>query len=326
MALIRPDDPRLPEIVARLRAGTTSLLEESRRLGYSHNGPLRNVLRKRLGTAEYAGCMRANAARRAPRLQRLVHPKQLPGPVFPVETWPRGTMSRIATAFGYSRWGARSGDSFTVAVAHLERGKAVLDAIREVVPPFDPNAALTSVVAPLCARYGVTTVRGDQVSRGFVESNLRSLGLTFDTATLTTSDLYLQLLALVNAGQVELLDDATLRLQLLSLQRSQGQGGKDRVSHPSGGHDDVATAAAGAVALAVGLTAGKGDGQTFQLIFGGSSEKLGKFGAGANVPTPLPEVRNAETMQAWRDAERMRMQIRARDSLATYAQRFIKRL
>lgn len=42
------NDPRLPEIIERLKAGA-SLIEESKALGYSHNGVLRAALRKHLG-------------------------------------------------------------------------------------------------------------------------------------------------------------------------------------------------------------------------------------------------------------------------------------
>jgi hypothetical protein len=46
--LLTASDPRLPEIVERLKAGA-SLLNESKALGYSHNGVLRAALRKHLG-------------------------------------------------------------------------------------------------------------------------------------------------------------------------------------------------------------------------------------------------------------------------------------
>jgi hypothetical protein len=41
-------DKRLPEVVERLKAGS-ALIEESKKLGFSHNGPLRAALRKHLG-------------------------------------------------------------------------------------------------------------------------------------------------------------------------------------------------------------------------------------------------------------------------------------
>ena len=50
-----------------------------------------------------------------------------------------------------------SGDSYTVAVAHAEDGIGILDCLREVRPPFSPEA-VTSQFADLLKRYRVTKV------------------------------------------------------------------------------------------------------------------------------------------------------------------------
>lgn len=77
-------------------------------------------------------------------------------------------------------------------------------------------------------------------------------------STQDKSQLYLNLLNVINSNGCELLDDQTLRLQLLSLQRYATAGGRDRVDHPKGRayHDDVANVVAGVVGL-VGGVAGK---------------------------------------------------------------------
>ena len=51
------NDPRLPDIVERLKEGKTTLLAASKSLGFSHNGPLRYTLRKLLGVKPYAKLM-----------------------------------------------------------------------------------------------------------------------------------------------------------------------------------------------------------------------------------------------------------------------------
>lgn len=56
-------DPRLPDILQRLRDGAT-LRSESTAAGYTHNGPLRNALRRMIGAAEYEALM---DGRRGPR-------------------------------------------------------------------------------------------------------------------------------------------------------------------------------------------------------------------------------------------------------------------
>jgi hypothetical protein len=156
--------------------------------------------------------------------------------------------------------GSRSGDSMTLAIGHQQDGVAVIDYVLERRPPFSPVDVLTRDFAPVLQRYGIRGVVGDNVSRGFVEATLRALGISFDVSTLDKSALYLNLLNLINSSGCELLDDPTLRLQLLSLQRYAVSGGKDRVDHPKGRpyHDDVCNSVAGVVALVSGVGAKQG--------------------------------------------------------------------
>jgi hypothetical protein len=49
---------------------------------------------------------------------------------------------------------------------------------------------------------------------------------------------------------VELLENQRLNVQLVALERRTSRVGKDTISHPPGGHDDVANAVAGALYLA----------------------------------------------------------------------------
>lgn len=62
--LLQSTDPRLPEIVERLKAGA-SLLSQSQSLGYTHNGVLRAALRKHLrGAEQYDAVMSARSIAR----------------------------------------------------------------------------------------------------------------------------------------------------------------------------------------------------------------------------------------------------------------------
>jgi hypothetical protein len=60
-------------------------------------------------------------------------------------------------------------DSFTLGISHLDDGVAVLDAIREVCPPFS-HANVVSEFSATCKTYGCFTVSGDRYSGGFVKS------------------------------------------------------------------------------------------------------------------------------------------------------------
>jgi hypothetical protein len=63
------------------------------------------------------------------------------------------------------------------------------------------------------------------------------------------SDIYKNLLPLINSGSVELLDNSRLISQLCSLERRKARGGRDSIDHGPGQHDDVANAVAGSLVL-----------------------------------------------------------------------------
>jgi hypothetical protein len=76
----------------------------------------------------------------------------------------------------------------------------------------------------------------------------RKCGIQYELSSKPTSDLYRDLLPLLNSRRVELLDDKKLIAQLTSLERRTARSGRDQISHPPGAHDDVANAVAGAFA------------------------------------------------------------------------------
>ena len=64
------------------------------------------------------------------------------------------------------------------------------------------------------------------------------------------SDLYRDLLPLINSRAVGLLEHDKMVTQLSSLERRTSRGGRDSIDHAPGAHDDIANAVAGAVATA----------------------------------------------------------------------------
>src|SRR6185437_1559610 len=77
-------------------------------------------------------------------------------------------------------------------------------------------------------------------------------GIQLDPAEKPKSDLYRELLPLLNSGRAELLDHPRLAAQLAGLERRTARGGRDSIDHaPGGAHDDVANAAAGALVSAL---------------------------------------------------------------------------
>ena len=139
-----------------------------------------------------------------------------------------------------------SQDSMTLAIAHSERGTAVLDAVREHKPPFSPEAVASEFAEALKA-YRVSTVMGDRYGGEWPREQFRKRGIEYRPAKKTKSELYLELLPAINSAKVELLDNARLLSQLRSLERRTSRIGRDTVDHGPDGHDDLANAVAGAL-------------------------------------------------------------------------------
>jgi hypothetical protein len=139
-----------------------------------------------------------------------------------------------------------SADSMTLAVAHKEGSTAILDCVREVKPPFNPEAVV-SEFASLLRSYRIVRVIGDRWGGEWVRQEFRKAGLHYEVSEHTKSELYLSLVPLLNAGAADLLDNPRLITQLVSLERRTSRGGRDAIDHPPGAHDDIANAVAGAL-------------------------------------------------------------------------------
>jgi hypothetical protein len=137
-------------------------------------------------------------------------------------------------------------DSFTMAIAHREGKTTILDLIRERAPPFSPEAVCAEY-ATLLKKYRVTSITGDKYSGQFVIEQFAKNGVFYEPAARSKSELYGDLVAVINSGAVDLLDNNKLVGQLIGLERRSRAGGRDQIDHPPGGHDDLANAVAGAV-------------------------------------------------------------------------------
>jgi hypothetical protein len=145
-----------------------------------------------------------------------------------------------------------SQDAFTLAIAHRDKdGCGILDALREVRPPFSPDQVVREF-SELLRTYRVTTVRGDRYGGEWPRERFRRHGIDYQPADKTKSEIYAELLPLLNAGRVALLDDRRLTSQLLGLERRTARGGRESIDHAPRAHDDVINAAAGALVHAAG--------------------------------------------------------------------------
>jgi hypothetical protein len=150
--------------------------------------------------------------------------------------------------FAFTDPSGGSADSFALAVGHKEKdGTAVIDAIREIRPPFSPEAAVEELSA-LMASYRVTRVTGDRWGGEWPREQFRKHGITYEVAKEPKSTIYQNVLPLLNSGRLRLLDHQRLIGQLCSLERRTSRGGKDSIDHPPNAHDDIANAVCGVAA------------------------------------------------------------------------------
>jgi hypothetical protein len=106
--------------------------------------------------------------------------------------------------------------------------------------------------AELLKSYGVHKVTGDRYAGEWPRERFRVHGIEYQVSEKVKTDVYRDMLPILNSGRTELLDLPRLAAQLCGLERRNARGGRDSIDHAPGAHDDVANAAAGALVLAAG--------------------------------------------------------------------------
>jgi hypothetical protein len=140
-----------------------------------------------------------------------------------------------------------SADAFTLAIAHRTKDKfVIIDATRTVKPPFSPE----SVVVEFCTllkSYRIREIHGDAYAGEWPREQFAKRGITYKRSQKNKSELYQDLLPMLNSNSVELPPDNHLHRELLGLERRTARGGRDSIDHAPGMHDDLANAVAGAL-------------------------------------------------------------------------------
>ena len=150
---------------------------------------------------------------------------------------------RAYTAFVDATGGGS--DEYTLAIGHREDERLVVDLVeaRRGVP-----AAITAEYAALLRAYDIARVHGDRYAGSWVADEFRTHGISLTYSEQPKSGLYLDCLAAINSGQVELPPDDLMLTQFQNLERRTARSGRESIDHAPGGHDDRANAVAGLVA------------------------------------------------------------------------------
>ena len=129
--------------------------------------------------------------------------------------WHRSSSTAISPSSIQWRVGA---DSFTLAISHKDGERIVIDAIREVRPPFSPDGVIDEF-ASLLKTYRIGRVIGDRYAGEFPRELFRKYGIEYRCAEKPKSDLYRDLLPLLNAGRIVLPKSDRLVNQICGLER-----------------------------------------------------------------------------------------------------------
>lgn len=143
-------------------------------------------------------------------------------------------------------------DAMATAIAYGDADQQILAALRVWRPPFNPSEAIRESAA-FIQSWGLDECVGDKYSPGFVSEGFRKHGIEYRAEVNAASAVYLEALPLINSGSAVLLDHPDLLREMRQLERRTG-GQRDKITHGSGKHDDVANAAC--VALATVATRG----------------------------------------------------------------------
>ena len=101
----------------------------------------------------------------------------------------RAPLTEHAPYFAFTDPSGGSSDAFTLAIGHREGERIIVDAIREVVPPFSPESVIDDY-SRLVRSYGVARIVGDRYAGEFSREQFCKRGIYYAVAESPKSDLY----------------------------------------------------------------------------------------------------------------------------------------
>ena len=189
--------------------------------------------------------------------------------------------------------GGSGDDSFACAVAHRDAEMTVIDGSWEWPPPFSPSAAIAEI-ADIARRYHVSKIIGDKFGGGFPSDGFQKHSLSYEATKLTKSDLYRDLVPMLNSRRILLPRNTKMINQAAGLERTVAHSGKDTIDHGPGGHDDLINVVAGAASLAF----------THRSLFGSDATWLDDHHDVNEESGNLAYVRWLQSEQKWLEANR----------------------
>jgi hypothetical protein len=136
-------------------------------------------------------------------------------------------------------------DAMVLAIGHKNldpqgREIAVIDALAEAQPPFDPGE-IVERFASILRLWGVNEISCDHYGAAWVISAFQRHGVSVLHNSLSTSDIYVAVVPQFTSKRVRLLNHQRSIDQLCGLRRKI-QNAREVVTHPAQAHDDLAAA------------------------------------------------------------------------------------
>jgi hypothetical protein len=151
--------------------------------------------------------------------------------------------------FSFTDPSGGSADSMVCSVAHMDGDMLVVDAVREIRSPFDPESAVEEI-AQLMALYRVDATTGDRYSGQWCAQAFEKRSIKYEHSEQNKRQLYIEMLPRLNAKTIRLPDHPRAINQICMLERRTVRGGRDSIDHPPNTHDDIANAIAGLCGVA----------------------------------------------------------------------------
>jgi len=133
-------------------------------------------------------------------------------------------------------------DEFTIAIGHMEGDVVVVDLVRG---QKGTPSVIVGEYSQLLKDYRVFEVYGDRYGGSWPSDEYKKHGIRYVTSEKPKSDLYVDVLPLINSGRIELPPVQKLINQFSNLERRTSRNGKYSIDHGPGGHDDLSNAVAG---------------------------------------------------------------------------------
>lgn len=132
-------------------------------------------------------------------------------------------------------------DHFTLSIGYKEKEKVI---VCGVWGKRGNPAAITEEFSQILKAYGCKKAYSDKYAGQYPATEFKRHGITLKYTDKNRSQLYTELLPMLNTGQIELPADTVLINQLSALERTPGRL-TDIVNHSPGSHDDFSNAVAG---------------------------------------------------------------------------------